>query len=138
MASLFFSRIQFQKKNNVFFCFILKLLLYRKFIKLFLFEMITVFLQFEDTIITNIQDVENLMNFLEFLIKKTTIINFLVSFNKNQEKNQKNAVIKKGKKYTPFLLFFNFQPPIPSPSSLFDTPPPPPIQQTCPAPSLFS
>lgn len=33
---LFFSHIQFQKKNNVFFCFILKLLLYiRKFIKTF-------------------------------------------------------------------------------------------------------
>ena len=42
--------------------------------------------------------------FIFFLIKKTTN-QFLVSFNKNQKKkNQKNAVIKKGKKYTPFFV----------------------------------
>jgi hypothetical protein len=57
--------------------------------------------QFED--ITKMGEIFDEL-FIFFLIKKTTN-QFLVSFNKNQKKkNQKNAVIKKGKKYTPFFV----------------------------------
>ena len=85
--------------------------------------MITVFLQFEDTIITNIQDVENLMNFLEFLIKKTTIINFQSVLTKIRKKKSKKCCDKKRKKiHTLFCCSLTFSPPYPPNDYLIPSP----------------